>query len=151
MQTDLQFARMFLNKCCLCQDTWLVAPEKDNAGSHLAISALARALFNLKQACIIRFVPRANMAVFVGCATPLLGNGADRPDCLILNYLPFTGMLAQNAHGIDWYWCSQFTYHHCWCCCHIFVNAFCSQTCMSSKHVLNTGHGAILLSICVCH
>ena len=50
---------------------------------------------NLEQACIIRFVPRANMAVFVGCATPLLGNGADRPDCLVLNYLPFTGIFLQ--------------------------------------------------------
>ncbi len=43
-----------------------------------------------QKACIIRFVPRANQAVFVGCATPLLG-GSTRPDCLVLNYLPFAG------------------------------------------------------------
>lgn len=79
------------------QDTWLIAPEKDNPGSHLAISALARALTKLEQACIIRFVPRANMAVFMGCAVPLLGNGADRPDCLVLNYLPFTGTICSQA------------------------------------------------------
>ena len=72
------------------QDTWLVAPEKENPRAHMAMSALARALDNTKKGCIIRFVPRANQAVFVGCATALLGD-QDRPDCLVLNYLPFTG------------------------------------------------------------
>ncbi|KAL0036571.1 hypothetical protein WJX79_000925 [Trebouxia sp. C0005] len=71
------------------KDSWLVAPEKENPRAHVAMSALARALHRMQKACIIRFVPRANQAVFVGCATPLLG-GAERPDCLVLNYLPFT-------------------------------------------------------------
>ncbi len=78
--------------CLLLQDSWLVAPEKENARAHVAMSALARALHRMQKACIIRFVPRANQAVFVGCATPLLG-GAERPDCLVLNNLPFTGEL----------------------------------------------------------
>ncbi|KAL3159758.1 ATP-dependent DNA helicase II subunit 2 [Trebouxia sp. C0009 RCD-2024] len=73
----------------LDQDTWLMAPEKENPRAHMAMSALARALDKTKKACIIRFVPRANQAVFVGCATPLLGD-KDKPDCLVLNYLPFT-------------------------------------------------------------
>jgi len=42
----------------------------------------------MQKACIIRFVPRANQAVFVGCATPLLG-GAERPDCLGAELLAF--------------------------------------------------------------
>ena len=75
----------------MVQDSWLVAPEKENHKAHVAMSALARALHRTQKACIIRFVPRANQAVFVGSATPLLGN-ADRPDCLVLNYLPFTGV-----------------------------------------------------------
>ena len=75
----------------LLQDTWLVAPEKENPRAHMALSALARALDKTNKGCIIRFVPRANQAVFVGCATPLLG-GDDRPDCLVLNYLPFAGI-----------------------------------------------------------
>ena len=79
---------------CGVQDTWLVAPEKENPRAHMAMSALARALDKTKKACIIRFVPRANQAVFVGCATPLLGGDKDKPDCLVLNYLPFTGMVA---------------------------------------------------------
>lgn len=74
------------------QDTWLMAPEKENPRAHMAMSALARALHKTKKACIIRFVPRANQAVFVGCATPLLGDN-NKPDCLVLNYLPFTGTL----------------------------------------------------------
>lgn len=69
-----------------------MAPEKENPRAHMALSALARALHNTKKACIIRFVPRANQAVFVGCATPLLGD-KDKPDCLVINYLPFTGMM----------------------------------------------------------
>lgn len=69
-----------------------MAPEKENPRAHMAMSALARALDKTKKACIIRFVPRANQAVFVGCATPLLGD-KDKPDCLVLNYLPFTGMV----------------------------------------------------------
>lgn len=69
-----------------------MAPEKENPRAHMAMSALARALHNTKKACIIRFVPRANQAVFVGCATPLLGDN-NKPDCLVLNYLPFTGTL----------------------------------------------------------
>lgn len=77
---------------CGVQDTWLVAPEKENPRAHMAISALARALDKTKKGCIIRFVPRANQAVFVGCATPLLGD-TDKPDCLVLNYLPFTGVI----------------------------------------------------------
>ena len=81
----------------MTQDTWLVAPEKENPRAHMALSALARALDKTKKGCIIRFVPRANQAVFVGCATPLLGD-QHRPDCLVLNYLPFTGiMLPANA------------------------------------------------------
>ena len=72
------------------QDSWLVAPEKENPKALVAMSALVRALHRTQKACIIRFVPRANQAVFVGCATPLLG-GAERPDCLVLNYLPFAG------------------------------------------------------------
>ena len=74
------------------QDTWLMAPEKENPRAHMAMSALARALHKTKKACIIRFVPRANQAVFVGCATPLQGD-KDKPDCLVLNYLPFTGIM----------------------------------------------------------
>ena len=77
---------------CGLQDTWLVAPEKENPRAHMAISALSRALHKTKKACIIRFVPRANQAVFVGCATPLLGD-QEKPDCLVLNYLPFTGLM----------------------------------------------------------
>ena len=69
-----------------------MAPEKENLRAHMAMSALSRALHNTKKACIIRFVPRANQAVFVGCATPLLGD-KDKPDCLVLNYLPFTGLI----------------------------------------------------------
>lgn len=81
-----------LRGACGPQDTWLMAPEKENLGAHMAMSALSRALHNTKKACIIRFVPRANQAVFVGCATPLLGD-KDKPDCLVLNYLPFTGLI----------------------------------------------------------
>ena len=76
-----------------------MAPEKDNPSAHIAMSGLSRALDNLKQACIIRFVPRANQAVFLGCATPLLGNGADLPDCLVLNYLPFQGLSPDHAQA----------------------------------------------------
>ena len=72
------------------QDSWLIAPEKENPKAHVALSALARALHRRQKACIVRFVPRANQAVFVGCVTPLLG-GPSRPDCLVLNYLPFLG------------------------------------------------------------
>ena len=81
----------YIRGACGVQDTWLMAPEKENPRAHMAMSALARALDKTKKACIIRFVPRANQAVFVGCATPLLGD-KDKPDCLVLNYLPFTGV-----------------------------------------------------------
>ena len=92
MRTALRLHAGHMRAACGAQDTWLMAPEKENPRAHMAMSALARALHKTKKACIIRFVPRANQAVFVGCATPLLGD-KDKPDCLVLNYLPFTGTM----------------------------------------------------------
>ena len=94
----------------MVQDSWLVAPEKENAKAHVALSALARALHRKQKACIVRFVPRANQAVFVGCATPLLG-GTTRPDCLVLNYLPFLGKLALSRDQQSWPNMSVRQYH----------------------------------------
>ena len=75
------------------QDTWIVAPEKDNSRSQLAISAIARAMGKHAQRAIVRFVPRAKGAVQMGLLSPCLASEeapSTRPDCLWMNILPFT-------------------------------------------------------------
>ncbi|MCJ1422966.1 hypothetical protein MMC29_000847 [Sticta canariensis] len=76
------------------QDTWVVAPEKDNARAQLAISALQQAMERAGIHAIARFVPRANGAVQMGLLTPRVRQPDEtpdsQPDCLWMNILPFT-------------------------------------------------------------
>lgn len=79
----------------MVQDTWIVAPEKDNSRAQLALSAIRQAMLRTGQHGIARFVPRANGAVQMGVLTPCLLPADDdvassQPHCLWMNILPFT-------------------------------------------------------------
>ena len=76
----------------LLQDTWLVAPAKDNSQSFAALSALAHALERQKSGLLARFLPRTNAEVGIGFLTPHfahVGGPASDFEGLLMNMLPF--------------------------------------------------------------
>lgn len=62
-----------------------MAPEKGNAHSFAAVSALARSCRDSDLAILARFVPRLNGDILIGLMTP---HNSQQPDTFIMNCLP---------------------------------------------------------------